>query len=347
MTNSTDAPSFRFDTESLRLAALQAQVLARCRGVLNHDMRNAVQGIHAGIELIARTTNPAIAAKVTPAECIAMLKEQLVNLQSTLERMVSDTTLGAEKPVRFDVVELLNSALRLLRHEPGIPQARLDLPANAYALARIGLVRTVLLALLFEAADHVRGAGKIAIELRVGEQMELRIISMSAAAAPAQEASVFEVTNSILEREGGSVLTERTESTCTVRMRLKPAEALVEHKPATGIQGIRVLVADAHRDAADTLSMLLQIEGCETRVAYDSAATLRITHEFRPNLVLLDSGLNESTAEQLHRASPDSNLKIIEMSQNARGTHEGVDGHVKKPIEFAALKGVLAVARQS
>ena len=115
--NSSEGPSFRFDEDSIQLAALQAQVLARCKGVLNHDLRNAVQGIHAGIELIARTSNPAVAAKVSPAECIAMLKEQLVNLQSTLERMISDTTLGAEKPVRFDLVELLYNALRLLRHD--------------------------------------------------------------------------------------------------------------------------------------------------------------------------------------------------------------------------------------
>lgn len=344
--NPPDGPSFRFDEDSLQLAALQAQVLARCKGVLNHDMRNAVQGIHAGIELIARTTNPAVAAKVSPAECIAMLKEQLVNLQSSLERMISDTTLGDEKPVRFDLVELLNSALRLLRHEPGIPQAKLEVPAHAHALARIGLVRTVLLALLFDAADRVRGGGSILIQARAEERVELRIVINTSKASNVQP-RLFAITDSILRREDGAVVYETNESHGAVKLSLKLAPSSLATTSANAGPAIRVMVADGHRDAADTLAMLLQIEGCETRVAYDTATSLQTAEEFRPNLVLLDSGLKNCTAEQLHKASPSSNLKIIEMSQSIHGVHSGVDGHVRKPIESGALKGVLAVARQS
>ncbi len=345
MTSSDDS-SFRFDADSLQLASLQAQVLARCKGVLNHDLRNAVQGIHAGIELIARTTNPAVAAKVSPAECIAMLKEQLANLQGTLERMISDTTLGAEKPVRFDLVELLKNALRLLRHEAGIQQAKVDVPAHAYVLARIGLVRTVLLALLFDAADRVKGGGTIAVQVTAEGQIRLSVGAEGANVATADLSALVTVTNSILRPEGGAVDYESSGSARIVRATLKAAEPPVEQVPSGGA-AIRVLIADAHRDAADTLAMLLQIEGCESRVAYDTANVLQIAQEFGPNLVLLDAGLTDCSAEQLHLASPGSNLKIIEMSQNARGTHSGMDGQVKKPIEFAALKGVLAVARQN
>lgn len=345
--NSSEGASFRFDEDSVHLAALQAQVLARCKGVLNHDVRNAVQGIHAGIELIARTTNPAVAAKVSPAECIAMLKEQLINLQSTLERMISDTTLGAEKPVRFDLVEMLNHALRLLRHEAGIPQARIELPPHGYVLARQGLVRTVLLALLFDAADHVRSGGSIAIKVDTGERIVLRITVEGSSAGHAQAATLYQIANTILQREDGVVTHEMNGSRSAVQLTLKAAQSFSDETSTTGKAAIRVLVADAHRDAADTLAMLLQIEGCETRVAYDTASTLRNAQEFRPNLVLLDSGLADCTSEQLHRASPGSKLKIIEMSQNAHAVHSGVDGHLKKPIESGALKGLLAVARNS
>jgi CheY-like chemotaxis protein len=344
--NSSDGPSFRFDEDSIHLAALQAQVLARCKGVLNHDVRNAVQGIHAGIELIARTTNPAVAAKVSPAECIAMLKEQLVNLQSTLERMISDTTLGAEKPVRFDLVELLNNALRLLRHEAGIPQARINAPAHAYVLARQGLVRTVLLALLFDAADHAKGGGSIIIEVNAEERVSLRITVEGSRPAVATSATLYKVTDSILRREEGAVVHDVSGSRSAVQLTLKAAQPFADEPSAGERSATRVLVADAHRDAADTLAMLLQIEGCETRVAYDTASALRTAQEFRPNLVLIDSGLRDCTSEQLHKASPGSKLKIIEMLQSAHAAHSGVDGHIKKPIEVGALKGVLAVARQ-
>jgi CheY-like chemotaxis protein len=345
--NSSEGPSFRFDEDSIQLAALQAQVLARCKGVLNHDLRNAVQGIHAGIELIARTSNPAVAAKVSPAECIAMLKEQLVNLQSTLERMISDTTLGAEKPVRFDLVELLNNALRLLRHEPGIPQARIEAPAQAYVLARQGLVRTVLMALLFDAADHVRSGGSIAIDVHADERIGLRIVAGGTGAAAVHAATLYKVTNSILQREEGAVIHEPSGSRNTVQLTLKAAQLFADELSSNGQPATRVLVADAHRDAADTLAMLLQIEGCETRVSYDAASTLRCAQDFHPNLVLLDSGLTACAPEQLHKASPGSKLKIIEMSHATHSVHRDVDGHIKKPIEAAALKAVLAIARGS
>lgn len=345
--NSPEGLSFRFDEDSIHLAALQAQVLARCKGVLNHDLRNAVQGIHAGIELIARTTNPAVAAKVSPAECIAMLKEQLVNLQSTLERMISDTTLGAEKPVRFDLRELLNNALRLLRHEPGIAQARVDAPAHAHVLARQGLVRTVLMALLFDAADQVRGGGSIAIEVRAEEHVGLRIVVEGSNKTVTHAPTLYRVTNSILQREEGAVAHEASGSRSTVALTLKAAQLIADDSSATGRPAIRVLVADTHRDAADTLAMLLQIEGCDTRVSYDAATTLHSAREFRPNLVLIDSSLTECTPEQLHKASPGSQLKIIEMSYSANAVHVGADGYIKKPIESRALKGVLAVARNS
>jgi CheY-like chemotaxis protein len=345
--NPSEGSSFRFDEDSVNLAALQAQVLARCKGVLNHDLRNAVQGIHAGIELIARTTNPAVAAKVSPGECIAMLKEQLANLQGTLERMISDTTLGAERPVRFDFVELLNNALRLLRHESGIPQAQIDAPRHAYVLARVGLVRTVLMSLLFDAADQVRSGGSIAIQVRDEGRVELRITIDSRNSPQPQTATLLRVTHSILQPEDGEVVAEMDGSRSVVRVALKPAESLPDDASSTDKPAVRVLVADGHRDAADTLAMLLQIEGCETRVAYDTANVLRVAQEFHPNLVLLDSTLSDCSAEQLHKASPGSKLKIIEMSHSAQSVHKGVDGHVKKPIESRALKGVLAIARHA
>lgn len=345
--SSSDGSGFRFDSEALHLAALQAQVLARCKGVLNHDLRNAVQGIHAGIELIARTTNPAVSAKVSPAECIAMLKEQLANLQTTLERMIADTTLGAEKPVRFDAVDLLRNALRLLRHEPGIAAAKLDVPAAAHALARLGLVRTVLLALLFDAADAVKKSGAIAIQIVAEEQIDVVITIEGAGMAPSPTSSqLYAIANSILRSEDAMVLSGAEGSHRRVRMRLKAAEPVAESAEDAS-EKLRVLIADAHRDAADTLAMLLQVEGCESRVAYDAASAIRTAHDFRPNLVLLDEGLRDLQTEQLHRASPGSRLKIIEMSHASRATHEGIDGEVRKPIEFGALKGVLRIARQS
>ena len=53
----------------------------------------------------------------------------------------------------------------------------------------------------------------------------------------------------------------------------------------------RVLIVDDNRDTADTLSVLLQIWGHETRKAYDSESVIQHALAFQPEVVLLDLGL--------------------------------------------------------
>ena len=71
MTASSGTP-FRLDERALQASALRAQVLERCRRTLHHDMNNAVQSIHSGLELLAKCIDsPGIARdeyKVLDAE---------------------------------------------------------------------------------------------------------------------------------------------------------------------------------------------------------------------------------------------------------------------------------------
>src|SRR6516162_3910234 len=56
-------------------------------------------------------------------------------------------------------------------------------------------------------------------------------------------------------------------------------------------RALRVLVVDDVRDQADTLSLLLQLWGYETLVAYDGPRALQVSEDHRPDVVLLDIGL--------------------------------------------------------
>ena len=55
--------------------------------------------------------------------------------------------------------------------------------------------------------------------------------------------------------------------------------------------GNRLLVVDDNQDAADSLAMLLRLQGHDVRVAHSGQAALEMTKAYRPDLVFLDIGM--------------------------------------------------------
>ena len=56
----------------------------------------------------------------------------------------------------------------------------------------------------------------------------------------------------------------------------------------------RVLIADDNRDAADSLSMLLELAGHEVRVAHLGQTAMYLAQTFRPDVALLDIGMHRT-----------------------------------------------------
>jgi DNA-binding response OmpR family regulator len=52
--------------------------------------------------------------------------------------------------------------------------------------------------------------------------------------------------------------------------------------------GLRILVVDDNKDAADALAALVRIVGYDVRTAYDGLSALQAALDFVPNAVLLD-----------------------------------------------------------
>ena len=63
----------------------------------------------------------------------------------------------------------------------------------------------------------------------------------------------------------------------------------------------RVLVVDDNRDAAESLAILLPIDGYTVTVAPDGAGALRALEDFRPEVLLLDIGLPDINGYELAR----------------------------------------------
>src|SRR4029077_19643021 len=53
----------------------------------------------------------------------------------------------------------------------------------------------------------------------------------------------------------------------------------------------RVLIADDNRDAAESLAMLLRMDGHEVTVAYDGPQALALLAQAQPEVALLDIGM--------------------------------------------------------
>ena len=115
---------------------------------------------------------------------------------------------------------------------------------------------------------------------------------------------------------------------------------------------LRVLVVDDSRDGADSLAMLLSLEGADVRVAYDGQSAFDGLAAFHPAAAILDLAMTDMDGYELARrirAQPAySDITLIALSgwgQDAQKRESQLAGfayHLIKPPDADALRAVLA-----
>ena len=113
----------------------------------------------------------------------------------------------------------------------------------------------------------------------------------------------------------------------------------------------RILVVDDNRDAAESLALLLTMSGHEVEIAYDGVDAVDKAARWQPGVILLDIGLprmNGHDACRAIRQQPGGNdIVIISLTgwgqeeDRSRSREAGFDGHLVKPVDFAALMTIL------
>jgi PAS domain S-box-containing protein len=121
--------------------------------------------------------------------------------------------------------------------------------------------------------------------------------------------------------------------------------------PSAAVKPLRIVIADDNRDAADSLAMLLQMDGHQVGVAHDGAGALRIVDTLRPHLAVLDIGmpdLNGYQVAQRIRASQSSEPIVLvaltgwgQAQDLARAKAAGFDHHLVKPAEPDAVRSLI------
>lgn len=124
----------------------------------------------------------------------------------------------------------------------------------------------------------------------------------------------------------------------------------------TGV-ALRVLVVDDNRDAAESLAVLLEMEGHVTQLAHDGRSALALAPEVQPDIVFLDIGLPDlsgyEVARQL-RNMPNLDRTLL-VALTGWGTEEdrkrtreaGFDRHLTKPAALPAVEELLRDAARA
>lgn len=120
---------------------------------------------------------------------------------------------------------------------------------------------------------------------------------------------------------------------------------------ATAGSQVRILVVDDNVDAAESIAMLLSLEGYKVQSVHAAQAALEAAQSFQPHLVLLDIGLpgmdGYEVARRLRAQQRIERLRLVaitgygQQSDRERAREAGFDEHLVKPVDPDALHEVL------
>jgi CheY-like chemotaxis protein len=121
-----------------------------------------------------------------------------------------------------------------------------------------------------------------------------------------------------------------------------------DHEPASKR---RLLVVDDNKDAAESMSMLLEMWGHEVAFAYDGPSALEAAQQWQPEAVFLDIGLpgmdGYEVAERLRELPQSKDAVLIAITgygqedDRLRSRRAGIDHHLVKPVAPAALRSLI------
>lgn len=136
---------------------------------------------------------------------------------------------------------------------------------------------------------------------------------------------------------------------------VKPSPRQSDIETETSIKH-RILIVDDDEDSADSLAMLLEMDGHDVCVAYDGLAAVEAAAKFDPGVILLDIGLPRldgyEAALRIREERGDREVFIVALTGWAqeedrfRSKQAGFDAHLLKPVEHATLAKLLADLQQ-
>jgi signal transduction histidine kinase/ActR/RegA family two-component response regulator len=114
----------------------------------------------------------------------------------------------------------------------------------------------------------------------------------------------------------------------------------------------RILVVDDSKDAAESLALLLQLQGHQVRTANSGGEALPVAETLQPNVVFLDIGLpgmdGYEVARRMRGQPSGGRMLLVAVTgygqdeDRRRSREAGFDHHLVKPADLAAVERILA-----
>ena len=340
---------------------------------LAHELRNPLAPIRTGVEILRRTGGESHSRTVLP-----MMERQLQHMTRLLDDLLDVSRISRGKIAlhveRIDLRHAVQAAVEASRplieemgHElmASVPSEPAFLNADPVRFAQI------LSNLLDNAAKYTPPGGRIVLEAKhEGDEVEVSVTDNGIGIPGESLDAIFEMftqlgspashtrgglgiglslVKGLVALHGGTVeaRSEGPGRGSEFRVRLPTrlthkAEAATSASAVPARARLKILVVDDNRDAAASLSMLLELMGHEVRIAYDGERAVQLASEFRPQLALLDLGMPEVDGYEACRRIRDhawgTEMTLIAVTgwgqdeDRRKSAAAGFDGHLVKPV---------------
>jgi PAS domain S-box-containing protein len=353
--------------------------------VLSHELRNPLAPVRNALQVLKGAVAPGSPGKEARdiAERQVHHLTRLVDDLLDVSRIIWDKiALRRERMTLVAIVERALEAARYAVDERG-HELTVSLPATPIWLDVDGVrLAQVLANLLRNAARYTPPQGRIWLTAETrGDQAEIRVRDTGQGMDADTLPRVFEMfvqgaaadteargglgiglslVKSLVELHGGTVEAHSAGagagSEFVVRLPLvsaptQSANAVNAEEPRVEVSRRRILVVDDNVDAAESLAMLLELEGHDVAIAHSGQAALEAVRTSPPEWMFLDIGMpvmdGHEVAREL-RADPRFK-KIVLVALTGWGQDEdrrrskeaGFDHHVVKPVEPSVLQKLL------
>jgi signal transduction histidine kinase len=354
--------------------------------MLAHELRNPLAPIRTAVQLL-RMRELTEAHRQRARDVIERQVEHLVNLIDDLldvSRITRGMITLQLEPVLIGAivaraVETARPAIDAHRHE-----LEIDLPDELISVEgdKTRLVQ-VIANILHNAAKFMDPGGHIRLSARrEGSNAVITVRDTGIGISPDLQPKIFELftqVHSKSERAQGGLgiglalvrrLTEMHGGTVSAHsdgpgrgaeftVRLPVMAVPVERIPSSrkdekvpSIEPMRIVVADDNQDAAEALSLQLQLSGHEVRTANDGVEALELAKAFGPDVMLLDLGMPKmdgyEVARQIRQEAEDRRIALVALTgwgqqqDRERTAAAGFDAHLVKPVAEAQLFKTLA-----
>ena len=348
---------------------------------LAHELRNPLAPIRYAARLLRPDSPPAAITQVRDtlerqSTQMARLLDDLLDVSRITRNVIElkREALDLRQAVE-DSVEVARPLIDAVHHRlvVSLPGKPVWVEADRTRLSQI------VANLLQNAAKYTDPGGRI--EVGVEQQAEaavLRVRDSGIGIAPEMRERVFEIFSQVhrpgdATRSGlgiGLAIVKRLVELHGGRIEVtseglgKGAEFTVRLPLATPQAGLplnvvplfasgrrRLLVVDDNRDAADSLAAMLRLSGHAVQVAYDGASAMALAETVRPDVMLLDLGMPQTSgydvARWVRRQPWGAGVKLIALTgwgqdEDRRRTREaGFDLHLTKPVDPDQLVAML------